>query len=96
MEEAVGSYRRPLEIDPDHIKAHHNMDLALLLKGDLKEGRMNYHWLLRADEDGSQQRAFNPAPLDELGSGTEMIGFPGAILLNCIIQQMPAPGQNRT
>ena len=96
MEEAVGSYRRPLEIDPDHIKAHHNLGLALLLKGDQKEGWMNYHWRFRADEGGAQQRPFNPAPLDELGSGTEMIGFPGAILLNYIIQRMPAPGRNRT
>ena len=96
VEGTVGSYWRALEIDPDYIKAHHNLGLALLLKGNQKEGWMNYHWRFRVDEGGAQQRLFNPAPLAGLGSGTETIDFPGAILLNYIIKRMPAPGRNRT
>ncbi len=44
MDDAIASYDRAIAIQPDFIEARWNRSLALLLKGDFKNGWQDYEW----------------------------------------------------
>ncbi|MCH8036190.1 MAG: hypothetical protein IIC53_03595, partial [Proteobacteria bacterium] len=45
--EAVASFHKALDIEPDYADAHHNFSLTLLLQGDFPNGFEQYEWRRR-------------------------------------------------
>lgn len=50
--EAESSFRRVLELDPDHVAGHLNLAYSLLSMGDYLEGWCHFEWRLRYIEPG--------------------------------------------
>lgn len=50
VDEAIEQYRKALEIDPNHAEAHYNLALALMLKGNLKDGWAEYQWRWQTED----------------------------------------------
>ena len=48
LDEAVACYRRAMELKPDHVDAHLNHALALLLMGRFDEAWPEYEWRLKS------------------------------------------------
>jgi len=44
LDEAISHYRRAIELKADHAETHFNLALALLMKGQYKEGWQEYQW----------------------------------------------------
>jgi len=58
IDDAVLFYEKSLSIKPDYAKAHYNLSLALLLKGDFLKGFKEYEWRYLTDDFTEQKRNF--------------------------------------
>jgi Tetratricopeptide repeat len=76
LDEAIRYARRALEIDPNHPGSHFELAEALLLRGDLVEGFVEYEWRHQLK---SVAPLLSPRPLQPLWDGTPV--KPGALLL---------------
>ena len=47
----MDSYRRAIEIDPDHTLAHYNLGIAFEAQGDLDEAIASYRKAIASDPD---------------------------------------------
>ncbi|TAN41107.1 MAG: glycosyltransferase family 41 protein [Nitrospirae bacterium] len=59
---AVECFRAAIRINPDHINAHWNLSLALLLSGEFEEGWKEYEWRFALKD--SEKRTFNKPKWD--------------------------------
>lgn len=78
FDEAIGSFRRVLALDEEHIGGHQNLAFALLTKGDYREGWQHYQWRLRGVHAGQ----IPPWPILQSGElGTHRQGT--SLLVHC-------------
>ena len=58
MDEAIGQFRRALQINPDHAKAHNSLGNALLQKGNVDEAIAQYQMALQINPH-SEEACYN-------------------------------------
>ncbi len=63
LEDAVASYRRAIQLQPDYALAHWNLSLALLTAGDLTEGFKEMSWRWRWSGFPAHRRHLEKPPL---------------------------------
>jgi hypothetical protein len=57
-DEAIAVYQKTLALDPKLARAHLNMAIAMMLKGDLRQGFEHYDWRWDVSELGIRARSF--------------------------------------
>ena len=58
LEQAIQAYDKAIKIQPDYAKAHSNLGITLLLKGDFQLGWQEYEWRLKCRDPQAEKRHF--------------------------------------
>ena len=74
LDEAIGSFRAAIRADPAYAKAHANLGMALLARGDFAEGWREYEWRWDAGGGFAARRELSqPQWRGEAGEGRTLL-----------------------